>query len=142
MADLVQIVRATLAHAAAMVGRLRAGDAAEVEALGVTQLEALEHGVRASAWARTALVGGEPAAMWGVAAEGLLGGVGNAWLLTTPLVEQHKKRLVRQALTEFAAMREAFPVLHGIIDPDYRQAVRLVERLGCRVSGQTFEVVP
>lgn len=129
----VDIVPATLAHAEAMAGNLRAGDAREVDLAGLTQHEALADGVRRSAWSSAALVDGVPAAMWGLIVPDMLGGVAHPWLLTTPAVERHRKRLVREALKQWGEMRAAFPRLSGLIDPAYPQAVRLVERLGCRV---------
>ena len=133
-----EIVRAEPRHVMAMVGQLRAGDAAEVSAAGATQSRALWRSYRKSIISRAALVDGEMAAIWGVAGCPL-GTVGATWLLTTPTVEKAKIAFIREARLEVAWMLEIFPELRGICDARYGRALRLLTAHGFKV-GSMVEV--
>jgi hypothetical protein len=131
----VEILPATPVHARELAARLRPRDLAEVEASGVDPEEDLLRGVEVSEWARTALVAGRVAAMWGVIRLGLLNPTGCVWFLTSPDVERVPVRLMRQARIEIAEMQAVFPVLATMMHARHDQARRFVERIG-------FEVLP
>lgn len=130
----VEIVAATERHARAMAPHLRPGDLAEIAAGGMDALGALLDGVRRSLWARAALVDGVPAAMWGVTAASFFAPAAHPWLLTTELVERHKKRFLRECRAQVAEMRAVAPVLSNLVDGRYAGACRLLRWLGFEIA--------
>ena len=129
----IRIVPATIAHAEAMVGRLRPGDAAEIEAAGMEERQALVDSVADSVEAWAALEGDTVLAAWGISASALLGNDGWPWLLTTVDVDRHKIRLVREARRFIERARGMYPHLQMWVDARYVGALRLVASLGFRV---------
>lgn len=130
----VQIVPARPAHAEALAPRMREPEVLEVRASGgydplTALLDALEHSERAYA----ALIDGEVACMWGVehvrysAASGRVGAV---WLLTSPLIEKHRKVFWKGCRLELRSLFEAYDLLVNAIDARHVQAVRWARRLG------------
>lgn len=128
-----EIVIATSDHVRAIAGRLRPGDAAEVEAAAWSQQRALWQSKRSATIAKTMLVGNGVAAIWGMHGSPLIG-VGRPWLLTSPLVERVKIGFVREVKAEMRSFLSICPELHGMVDARYHQAVRLLEHLGFELS--------
>jgi len=130
----IYIVPATVAHAEAMAGRLRAADSAEIAAAAfMDERTALVRSVEQSMDAWTALEGGKPIAMWGVGSPGLFDQTGRIWLLTCPDVERHRKQILRQSRAFVARARGMFLVLENVVDARYAGAVRLLRWLGFTV---------
>lgn len=127
-APIVEIVPATLAHAAAI--ELREGDAMEVAAMGATKDEAFRTSLARSLWAETYLVGGVPAAMVGLGLSALVGGHGVPWLLTSPICEHHKKRFLVESRRQVARMLAEVTPLRNVVHADYGRAVRWLRWLG------------
>jgi hypothetical protein len=127
------VIPATRSHILAMSTMLRAGDAAEIEAAGITPRRALWRSWRGSLVARAALVDGELAALWGVGGCPL-GAVGQPWLLTAPPVERAKVAFLREARREVAQMLVLFPRLAGYVDARYEGAIWLLGAVGFTVG--------
>ena len=125
----VRVVDAAPGHILELSGRLRAEDAAEIEAAGITARRALWRSYRGSIFSRAALIDGDVAAAWGCGGN-VLAGVGLPWLLTAPAVERVKIAFLRIAKAELHIMRESFPELRGHVDARYHRAIRLLEALG------------
>ena len=128
-----QILPATERHAEYLRDHLRMGDLLEVTCLGVTPAEALRASLAGSIYARTGMVDGRVAAMWGVGGSPL-GGIGEPWLLTTPAVEAIPVRFVRTARDEVGEMLRLFPVLSNYVSVQYRQACKMLEVIGFRLG--------
>lgn len=137
----VAIVPATPAHVDAMVGHLRAGDVAELAALGLSDREALEHGLAASIEAWTAESAGVAMGMFGLTCPGVLGDEAHPWLLTTCWTVPHWIVFARELRRATDRYKRMFSRLSGTTDAGYRPAVRLLTWLGFEV-GQGEGTVP
>jgi GNAT superfamily N-acetyltransferase len=126
----IEIVPATAAHATRMAPNLRAEDAAEAVALGLDATEALIASIAHAEWAETYLVDGEPAAIVGLGTQSLLFGPGRPWMLTTPLVEQHRRRFLQESRRQLARMRATYATLENYVHADAHRAIRWLEWLG------------
>lgn len=127
------IIPATAAHADYLRDNLRVGERHEIACLGATPAEALRGSLAGSIFARTGVVDGRIAAMWGCGGS-LLGGVGEPWLLTTPEVERIPVRFVKVARDEARQMLGIFPVLSNYVSVQYRQACKMLEVIGFRLG--------
>jgi hypothetical protein len=130
----VEIVPATQAHVDAMVGHLRAGDVAELAAIGLTDRAALERGLAYSIEAWTAVSAGVAMGMFGITCGGVLGDEGHPWLLTTCWTVPHWiifARALREAVDRYKRM---FPRLSGMTDARYAPAIRLLTWLGFAIG--------
>lgn len=129
MAARVKIIPAEALHVASLRDRLRPADIAEMEAVGLRPGQGLWKSYRLSVLAKTALVDGEVAAMFGMSGSPLAMR-GEPWLLTSPLVEKVKVSFVREGRNAVAEMLAVCPVLSGYVDASYIKAVRLLKALG------------
>ena len=127
------VVPCTPEHLFALAANLRAGDAAEIEAGGITPSRALWRSYRTSVIARAGLIDGEVAACWGCGGSPL-GRAGQPWLLTGPACERARVTFVRVARFETARMLHLFPELRGMVDARYDRAIRLLEGLGFSIG--------
>ena len=114
-------------HIAAL--NMRDADKSEIEAAGLRPGQALWHSYRHSFFSRTALVGKDVAAIWGLGGSPM-GRIGNPWLLTAPPVEKVKHTFIRKGRSEVAEMLTICPTLIGVVDAKYLKAIRLLEMLG------------
>mgnify|MGYP001587154290 CR=1 FL=1 len=130
-----RIVPAEPSHVRTLALNLRAGDAAEIEAAGMTAREALWRSYRTATRARTAFVGDEIAAMWGIAGCPL-GRIGKPWLLTAPPIEHAKLAILREGRYEVLEMLSIFSELRGYVDGRYHRALRLLDALGFSLSAE------
>lgn len=125
---------ATLADARYVGARLRMEDAAEVLLFGMRAEDAVVQSLRGSLLCECLTVEGEPAAIVGIALEGLVGGVGCPWMLTTPAVERYPRafaRLTRSFVTRSLLMTER---LENVIDARYTRSIRWLQWLGFTVE--------
>lgn len=126
----VMIRSARKEDVASLRENLRDGDAAEIRNAGLTPA-VIWRLYRRSGYARTAMVDGDVAAMWGLDGIGLLG---HPWLLTAPPVERVKMSFLRVMRQEVQRMLAMCPTLTGMVDAEYRGAVRLLEIVGFDLS--------
>lgn len=124
---------ATRSHILELRERLRAGDAAEVEAAGMSAATALWRSFRIASFARAAVVDGEVAAMWGMGG-GPFARIGRPWLLTAPPVERIRKTLIREGRAQVQLMLAICPELRGYVDSRYGGAIRFLEATGFSIS--------
>ncbi len=125
---MITIVPATLAHVEAI--ELRDGDRREIEVLGVSPREGLAASLARSVWADAYVVGGEVAALVGVAMQPLVGGVAMPWLLTGRPVDRHRKAFLRLTRSRTRRMLAEHGTLVAEVHAEYREAVRWLTWLG------------
>lgn len=123
-----EIVRAVACHAEALGRNLRDGDALEGERLGIGALDGTRESFWLSSVARTALIDGRVAAMWGVVPAD---GYGRPWLLTAPpCLAVSPLRFARVYSEEAREMLHRFRKLENYVDAGYTGAVRLLQIAG------------
>lgn len=133
------IVPAEIGHVYALAKVLRPRDAAEIAGSGHSAKRSLYRGFRNSILCKTAFVGADIAAMWGLCV-GLhpgvspLGDLGVPWLLTSSAVERVPVSFLKVAKQELALMRANRRHLASYVAADYVQAVKLLRILGFTVE--------
>lgn len=126
-----RIVPATEDLLRAMAPRLRPLDRREVETLGHSPESGLLDSFRRSLWSRVAVTpSGRPIAAWGLGLISALGGIGGPWMLSTRLIERHRKDFLRESRRQVAEMHALCPILRGLVDARYAGAVRWMGWLG------------
>jgi hypothetical protein len=119
--------------AAKLIAGLRASDAAELRAYGLTEdtwLDAMRANIRGSVLCWTAEVDGELACVLGVAPISLLGGVGSPWMMGTAVLDANSRNLVRRTPEYISRMLRSFPHLVNFVHAENHTSVRWLRRLG------------
>ncbi len=134
-ANSVRIVPTEVTHLYQLAKALRPKDRAEIEAGGVSVNKALYRAFRNSIMVKTAFVGEEIAAIWGLCVgwrPGVspLSDLAVPWLHTTHAVERVPVSFVRVARKELAEMKRMRCRLESFVAADYGQAVKLLRNLG------------
>jgi hypothetical protein len=93
---------------------------------------ALRASLRASSFARTVFIAGEPAAMFGVVE--LANGDAIPWALTTDVCDRYPVAFFKTSRHVLAALQQIFPRLFQFVDARYYAAVDWLERLGFQVA--------
>lgn len=124
----IDLVVTTPDHFAGL--ELRAEDAAEVAAFGVSKDEALACSLARSLWAETYLIDGVPAAIVGLGRSALVGGHGVPWALTGPACEHHRKRFLLESRRQVARMRAEAAPLVNYVHAGHHRAIRWLAWLG------------
>lgn len=126
----MMLVPATDGHAYDIAPRLRVADLEEIRALAADETSAIVLSIRNSPFARTWLVNGAPACIFGVASTSLLDNSGRPWLVssdTVPAFPMTFLRACKRILPEILAM---YPHLENYIDSRYECAVTWLRWLG------------
>lgn len=141
---LVEVVPATVEHADDLGPRLRAGDATEVAALGMTGAQALRHAFVHSFVVNTALYDGRPVAMWGASSLSWLADHAYLWMLTGCDPAPSPRHILRLSRPFVLALQQQFRTLDALVDVEYLQAMRWLHWLGFQdgptdvIGGRTF----
>ncbi len=132
------------ADCAALAAALRPADRAELAAShpGQCPADLLLDFIHRSCCAFTLLYNGQPAALFGLAAENLLGSRACVWLLTARAVERIPKTFLRVARRFIAAALNQYPELYNFTDERYTAALRFVCRLGGTFDGTFRQTEP
>jgi hypothetical protein len=143
----LHIEPAGLAHVLAVARDLRAGDAAEIAALGVEPVAGLSRAVAQSETAYCAFFDGAPAALFGVVpyagASPLQGSArGNAWLITTNVVDRNKVSFVRASRIALEHLMQRYEYLECLVDARYEGALRWAAALGFEIGIAGPDQVP
>lgn len=114
---------------------MRPADVAEVEACGLSPIEALARSLEVSQEAWALDLGGEVAALFGVEPgprESLIGepDFHVVWALTGRAVDGHKKEFLLASRDAIAAFLARYPVLVNFIDARYEASLRWAVRIG------------
>lgn len=127
---MVRFVEARPEHAVALAPKLREGDLAEVSAMGLTGVQALESSLAASCFAFTALVDDQPEAMWGLCPVTFMGDRGLLWMLGSDQVPRHAYTVLLTSKHFVENVNRLFPVVECFVDLRYKVSVRWVRWLG------------
>lgn len=109
---------------------MRPADRREVEALGLTPVQALYESFKDSLIAYTVEVDGWPAAMFGITPYQLLGERASVWLLTGEGINKIPIAFVKLSIYYIAKFLELYPVLDNWIDERYTAGIRWLEMCG------------
>ena len=134
---------AYLDDCASIAACMRQGDRLEVAAVGQSPLEALQESLADSSVAYTALVDGQPAAMFGLIPPLSLIDYERAgvWMLTgTPVINISPITFVRVSRQIIARFLDCYPILQNWVDARYTASIRWLGLCGARFSAtRTFE---
>jgi hypothetical protein len=115
---------------------MREADAAEcLAALGKNPIETVALSFDQSTACWTWEVDGVPACMFGYELPYLIGDLAHPWLLTTPLIEQHRFAFARGSRDVIAAILTKHPLLRGLVDARYKTCIRWLRWSGFMVGG-------
>lgn len=131
----VEFVRANETHIAWLAANMRQADRDEVEASGFASAEAaLRVSMERSAFAMTAIIDGEPAAMFGAGDLNILARVGAPWLLATPVMEADRRLLLRQSIAWRRQLLERYDILRNAVDDRNKTSIRWLRWMGFSFS--------
>lgn len=139
---MIRIIPASRAHIGRVAHRLRAIDRVEAEAFGVSPKAMLRQTLMhpsAGDEAWTALVDGEPIAMFGVAAVSLVDWTGRPWFLGSDKVAGCARQLVAGGPSFIDRWHERFRHLENWVSADNRAAIRLLRYWGFVVEDAPVE---
>lgn len=102
--------------------------------MGRTPKHALRHGIMASQWACTALVDGEPHAMFGVVVTSAMTGEGVPWFLGSDLVYRHGRDMLAMGPAMLERMGDSCSRLSNVVSAGNHRAIRLLQRWGFTVD--------
>lgn len=139
MAEL-RLVPAAYRHVNRLARDMRPIDVIECAAMGRSPKQALRHGIMASSWAKTALVDGEPQAMFGLVIESALTGEGVPWFLGTDVVFDHGRALIRMGPRILSRMGDSTRRLANLVSVDNSRAIRLLRHWGFTVDPEHVRV--
>lgn len=116
----------------ALLANLRPADRDEIEALlGPGQENrAVTTGLRNSVLSWTGLINGQVACIFGVVPLSMLAGQGGPWMLGTPLIDRHRRALIRHSRPYIARMQAVFPNLVNIVDARNVKSIAWLKRMG------------
>jgi hypothetical protein len=130
----VEIVRATAAHADELAGTMRVADVIGVIAgLDGGPREALARSMRVSMDSWTCLLDGRVLGMFGVAPGCVLTGAGSFWMATSGLVETHRKTFMRACQVCLVDLRHRWPLLRATIHGKHTRSIAWAKRMGFTV---------
>jgi hypothetical protein len=125
-------------HIFELARNMRPDDLEECRQAGyATALEAVSESVKASKECRACTVDDQVLAIYGVIEQSILTGSGQLWLLTTNLVESHKKTFVLYSKLVLLLMKQRWRSLVVPIGAEHKGALRLAHRYGF-LRGQKY----
>jgi hypothetical protein len=115
---------------------MRPEEVLECAAHGLTPEGALLDSLERSEEAYAAIFDGQVACLFGVVHLATWNGerIGGAWLLTSDLVERHRKAFWRACRPALLELFERWDVLVNAIDVRHEKAIRWAERLGLQLG--------
>lgn len=120
-----------LTDAIRLAANLRASDLNEIHAYGHTDpLGQLVKSAAHSMFCWTAFIDGELAAILGCAPVSALGGIGSPWMMGTPVLDRHRRILVRETPRYISKMLSAFPHLVNFVHAENTTSIAWLRRLG------------
>lgn len=140
MADGLEIVPALPRHVGYLARHMREIDRTECRAMGRDPKAALRTGIASSARAWTALLDGQPHAMFGVVIESILTGEAIPWFLGTDEVYRHGRALLAIGPQVLDTMHDSRLTLRNLVSAQNDQAIRLLKRWGFTVDEEEVGV--
>lgn len=133
----VEVCQATAEHAETLARCVRSENIAEMRACAGSSampidvaLESLEH----SSLARTLIIGGEVAAIWGVFPETALGGRATVWVLAGDAADRHPIAFAKISRLALEELLGHFDLLGAFVDARYERSLRWARWLGFSVG--------
>lgn len=118
-------------HAQHIGMNMRQADREEIEAwTGCDPLRTVVTGLLGSTRCWTAMVDGEPAAIFGVYPTSVITRVGAPWLLGTDLTKSVRRRFITESRKYLSEMLQLYPVLINYVDKRNEQSIRWLMWLG------------
>ncbi|MFY9350536.1 MAG: hypothetical protein WBL20_16855 [Sphingobium sp.] len=111
-------------------------DRAECRAMGHKPKEALRLARRRAVWSLTAMIDGEPAALFGLVVLNMVEGVGVPFFLGTDAVYKQARTLLVRGPSVIALMRQTTPTLVNLVSVDNDNAIRLLKWWGFDVGAE------
>lgn len=131
-----QLVPATVEHIAAMEGRIRPADVAELQAAaGLTPCQVMENGLALDQGSVTFLADGIPLCMAGCTV--LSEVVGLPWMVGTQDLERHRRAFLLESRRVFEVIQARRSYLVNWVDARNRKAVRWLAWLGFTIHPAT-----
>ncbi len=119
---------------------MRAVDRRECEAMGRSGKHALRAALGTSSKAWTALVDGQPEAMFGVVVESVLDGTAVPWFLGTDEVYRHGRALLMWGPGMVDRLCDSTWTLRNLVSAENDKAIRLLRRWGFTVAEEELIV--
>lgn len=135
-----EVMRSSVLHVKPIAADLRVALCSSVATFGERPRLALRRALNASIYARTAMLDGKPAAMWGMVGT-LMSDRASAWLALTETALRHPVLIVREARRELAIMAASAGQLFTNIARDDERALALARNLGFQPS-HSGDVIP
>ncbi len=126
----VDVVLARPSHVNRIANRMRDVDRRECEAMGHSPKQSLRDGLFNSQKVWTALVDGQPEAMFGLVVNSALTGEGVPWFLGTDEVYKHGKALLSWGPGFVKLIRDSSPRAANVVSADNFKAIRLLGKWG------------
>jgi len=108
--------------------------------MGREPKQALRHALASSAKAWTALVDGEPEAMFGVVVQSVLTGDGVPWFLGTDEVYLHGRELLMWGPGMVARLCDSTVTLRNLVSSHNTRAIRLLQRWGFNIGKEVIKI--
>jgi len=140
MQSRVSLVPAETKHIGRIARLMREADVLECAAFGRTPKQALRLSLAISDKAWTALVDGQPEAMFGVTVESVLGRTACPWFLGTEEVYRHGRELVMWGAPMLSRLCDSTFRLGNLVSATNGQAIRLLKRWGFTVAEEETDV--
>lgn len=129
------IIPARFEHIAPIAIHMRQADRDEVSASsGKSTFEALDFSLGKSAIARTVLIDGRPAGMFGCGDLNILARVGAPWLLGTDDLELAPVAFLRASVDWRGQLLQRYDVLRNLVDDRNIASIRWLKWLGFKFS--------
>lgn len=129
MNEAYSIVKASIRHVRPMSRKLRSAASITLQGFGLHPRPALHRAFLASSYCRTALMDGEPIAMWGVKSV-LLSDTAAVWLVLSDAVTRMPVAVVKEARAELARVMASNREVAITVLPDDEAAIRFAVFLG------------
>ena len=133
----IDVVLARPSHVGRIARNMRDIDRKECEAMGHSAKQSLRDGLFNSQKVWTALVDGQPEAMFGLVVNSALTGEGVPWFLGTDEVYRHGKALLSWGPGFVSIMRDSSPRAANLVSADNFKAIRLLKKWGFVVHPET-----
>ncbi len=127
---MIEFVHATKEHAEYIQDRLHPEHAREMEAYGLPRNQCLVGPLSRSTESYTALVDGEPTAMWGLEPPLIIGPIAFVWMLGTEKLARFGKTIAHESRVFIQHANSRYSILECHVDPSYKAAMRWVRWLG------------
>lgn len=116
-------------HAEQIVAAMREHEKMEFAVIQEDPIKLIKDSLERSDVAWSAFVDGQIVCMWGIKRESLITG-GHIWLVTTPLVEKHARRFLRENRRVVREAVKTYYLLYGYVDAAYLKSCKWMEWLG------------